>query len=293
MDTYLEPQDDGLAMRPAGSWAAEKLDYLKRYVDVFTTSMRNMWPARNYVDLLAGPGKNRIRKTGEILLGSPLLALTAKHAFTGYFFVDLSKANAAALQLRCSASPFSRRVRIKHGDCNVLVDDIIAQILSGSTHSLNLAFLDPEGLELSWDTVAKLASLPRMDLIINYPQMGLTRYMRKAFQAPSQTSVDTFFGDRGWRTIYGDWLANKESTSLHWQLIDFYKSRLQACGYSNVFRTDEPGGEPLMRNLARKAPLYRLLFASKHERGHDFWHTITRRDVHGQQLLFRETPLQY
>ena len=46
---------------------------------------------------------------------------------------------------------------------------------------------------------------------------------------------------------------------------------------------------PLMRNAKHRAPLYRLLFASKHPLGHDFWGAITRRDVHGQQLLFRET----
>ena len=41
MEAYLRPEDDGLPMRPSGSWVAEKLDYLRRYVDMFTTSMRS------------------------------------------------------------------------------------------------------------------------------------------------------------------------------------------------------------------------------------------------------------
>lgn len=105
MEEYLLPADDGLPMRPAGSWAKGKLDYLARYIAVFETSMWQKWPIRNYVDLLAGPGKNQIRETGEAVLGSPLLALTTSHPFTGYFFVDLASANAQALTQRCSASP--------------------------------------------------------------------------------------------------------------------------------------------------------------------------------------------
>jgi len=49
MQSYLEPQDDGLLMRETGAWAAEKLDYLARYIDVFETAMRRKWPVRNMV----------------------------------------------------------------------------------------------------------------------------------------------------------------------------------------------------------------------------------------------------
>ncbi len=39
-ERYLDPQDDGLPIRESGLWASEKLDYLRRYIDVFETSMR-------------------------------------------------------------------------------------------------------------------------------------------------------------------------------------------------------------------------------------------------------------
>lgn len=78
-------------MRPSGRWAIEKLDYVARYINVFETSMRNKWSVRYYVDLMAGPGKNRLKETGQIILGSPLLALTTTYPFTDYFFADLSE----------------------------------------------------------------------------------------------------------------------------------------------------------------------------------------------------------
>jgi three-Cys-motif partner protein len=284
MYTYLQPTDDGLPMRSSGPWAAEKLDYLRRYIDIFETSMREKWPIRNYIDLLAGPGKNCVRDTGQILLGSPLLALTTTHPFTGYYFVDFEQTNVDALQERCRAAEHSDKVRVFSGDCNVVVNRVLVELTPEASRSLNLAFLDSEGLELRWDTVAKLASLKRMDLIINYPQGGLNRMMPQAIEEDGDTLVDDFFGGEDWRTIYKDWQVSR-GTDPHWRLLDLYKSRLQGVGYKEVKRDDEVGDEPLMRNAKRNAPLYRLLFASKHPLGNQFWHKVTRRDVHGQLRL--------
>ena len=285
MYDYLQTVDDGLPVRPAGSWTAEKLDYLDRYIAVFTTSMRKKWDLLNYIDLQAGPGKNLIDQTGEILLGSPLLALTTQYPFGGYYFVEYDKNNAKALENRCSASKLSERVQLIVGDCNQVVETIVNQLKDNEQSSLNLAFLDPEGLELKWSTVARLASIRRMDMIINYPQGGLSRFMPKVYEQAEESAVDAFFGSREWRPIYAKYQV-QSSKGLHRELIDLYLGRLQALGYSEVLRDDQVGDEPLMRNSQRNAPLYRLLFASKHTLGKKFWRGVTKRDVYGQRRLF-------
>jgi three-Cys-motif partner protein len=285
MLNYLTSESDGLPMRPSGGWAEQKLDYLARYIDVFETSMKSKWPTRNYVDLMAGPGKNQIRGTNKVFLGSPLLALATKHPFTRYFFVDLDPNNTDALRSRCAVSIYSQRVRIETGDCNQLVDRIVTELKQNERLSLNLAFLDPEGFELQWTTVAKLASIKRMDLIINYPEGGLNRYMRIAYASPEQTDVDRFFGERQWRKIYENWISRRSRIGLHRLLIDHYKTKLKDLGYTQVFAgSDAIDNEPLMRNT-KSAPLYRLLFASKHDRGYEFWQKVIRRDVYGRTRL--------
>ena len=284
MHPYLEPQDDGLPMRPAGPWAADKLDYLARYINVFETSMRNKWKVRYYIDLLSGPGKNRVRESGQVLLGSPLIALTTQHPFTHYIFVDNSPENTAALQQRCSVSPYVDRVTILTGDCNTLVDQIVAQIQPVRKESLNLAFLDPEGMELQWSTVEKLARLPRMDLIINYPQGGLNRCIKRVFETNPPTEVDHFFGGVEWREIYAKYQRGQLPEGLHFHLLDLYKSNLEKLGYQ-VRRDVDTGDSPLIRNAQRQAPLYRLLFASKHPLGNEFWEKITLREPSGQRRL--------
>lgn len=293
MQSYLRAQDDGLAMRDSGPWVAEKLDYLQRYIDIFTTSMHSKpWRAMHYIDLFSGPGKCKVPTAHAVYLGSPLLALTAEHPFNRYFFVDLSAHNISALQARVSTSPLSDRVECLVGDSNQIVNHLVERILAGDRarlpgrwSSLNLAFLDPDGLELRWEAVAALARVSRMDLVIHYPQGGLNRYMGRAVDRDEETIVDLFFGGPQWRAVYCEWRARGTGPGVHRALMDHYRNRLAELGYREVLRDDEVGDEPLIRNARRRAPLYRLIFASKHPLGHEFWRKVTQRDVYGQTRL--------
>ncbi len=290
--SYLQPEDDGLLMRSSGPWVAIKIDYLQRYIDILTTSMRRKWPRMYYVDLFAGPGKNRDDETGTVHLGSPLIALTATHPFTGYYFVDLNAANIDALKRRSTASSLADRVKCIAGDSNLVVDRIAAEIRSKSS-SLNLAFLDPSGLELRWETVVALSQVRRMDLIIYYPHLGLNLNMKKAVGSPTETAVDHFFGGAEWRTIRQDWERKGRPKGLHRSLIDLYKRKLMLLGYSEVLRGSELGEEPLIRSSRTRAPLYYLLFASKHPLGHRFWRAVIQRDVYGQRRMLLDGPGTY
>jgi three-Cys-motif partner protein len=162
----------------------------------------------------------------------------------------------------------------------------VNSILQFSPKSLNLAFLDPFGLELEWSTVAKLGSLPRCDLLIHYSQQGFSRYIKKAFQTENETKVDSFFGSNEWRDIYAKWCQEPRKRGLTRDLIDFYKKRLKTLGYQEVKQPDEMLTEPLIRNKERNSPLYRLIFASKHPLGEKFWKAIIGHDLYGQKQMF-------
>jgi three-Cys-motif partner protein len=293
MNNYLLPKDDGLPARPSGQWAAEKLYYVKTYVDIFETSMRNKpWRSRNFIDLFAGPGKCRVEDSCEYFLGSPLLALTTEHPFTDYFFVDSNSENIDALKKRCAATEASSKIHYIVGDSNIQVNQIVEHInrvdkayINGLWPSLNLAFLDPEGLELEWKTVEALAKVNKMDLIIHYSQYGLTRNLDQCCTVEDETVIDRFFGDSEWRRIFGSWRAKSNRKGMHRELIDYYKSKLQKLGYQEIRNENETGIEPLMRS-SKQAPLYRLLFVSKHPLGHNFWKSVTRKNLYGQKRLF-------
>ncbi|MBN1316886.1 MAG: hypothetical protein JXA42_15510, partial [Anaerolineales bacterium] len=110
--------------------------------------------------------KCTINETGEIHLGSPLLALITEYPFTDYYFVDMDLNAIQTLQQRCCSSVLLPGIKCLVGDCNkevaYIVDrinEIDHQYLKGQWQSLNLAFLDPEGLELEWNTIAALAGI--------------------------------------------------------------------------------------------------------------------------------------
>lgn len=291
----LETEDDGLVMRPCGEWTAEKLDYLERYVGMFTAAMRGRpWRALNYIDLFSGPGKCRISGSGKVLPGSPLIALGTRYPFSHCYYGDIDPSNIRALQQRLSGlQGADSRTTCIVGDANRIVHDVVQSVLMddqarspGQWRSLNLAFLDPEAFELCWDTVVALSQI-RCDLIIYYPQSALHRNLRQFVESDRNTVADTFFGGPEWREVVRKaWLAGPPSVAVHRQLMDLYKDKLSALGYGEVLRDDETGDQPLIRNAANNAPLYRLLFASKSPLGNSFWHKVTRRDLHGQRRLF-------
>jgi three-Cys-motif partner protein len=275
---YLEEKDDGLSMRSSGDYAEDKLRILEAYIHIFIVSMRNkQWPAINYVDLQAGPGKN-IFGSNKVKFGSPLIALTAPYPFTNYWFVEQGNAEFSALNKRVAVSPHAAKVKMLQGDCNIVVDSIIDEIRAIDkkpktgdkwSNSLNLAFLDPEGLELNWKTVEKLGSLAKMDLIINFSTSGFTRNADAVLEKENQTRLDTFFGTFEWRSVY-EAVADKDSSIVRRTMIDFYRRRLEQLGY--IYSEDLV--EKVFKN-SRGRQLYTLIAASKHDLGHDFWDKAT------------------
>lgn len=281
INSALDTEDDDLLMRKSGEWTHDKLYFVNALLGRFIVSMRKKnWRAIHYIDLFAGPGKNRL-SDGRVILGSPLLALSQKQPFDRYFFADNEPANIADLQKRCAQFPNSR-VCYYLDDANQAVDEIVSEIKAVDTvyragvwPSLNLAFLDPQGLELHWDTVAKLADC-RTDMIIYYSQMGITRDAPNQIQLQPPTAIDRFFGDTLWRDIYHRHKRGGDSF-LHRALLDHYKQKLGTFGY--VVEDQLP--EPVFRNT-KDAPLYRLLFVSKHSLGNRFWSDATRNLPNGQ-----------
>lgn len=259
-------------MRESQDYAKDKLRILEGYISRFTTSMRNKkWGALGYIDLLAGPGKNRFQPSGDILLGSPLIALTAKYPFTYYCFVEMGNQEHNALDRRIASCEHVERAKLTHGDCNVVVNTMVADIEARDKRfltehkwsSLNLAFLDPEGLELEWATVEKLGRIRKMDIILNFSTSGFTRNAAQMLESENTARLDRFFGTTGWKMVYQE-VAEKDNSYVRRAMLDFYKSRLATLGYKihpdeRVFKT------------SKGVQVYTLMFASKHDLGNKFW----------------------
>jgi len=265
---------DGGQVRCVGQWSTEKHYYLQRYIDIFTTSMRNKWNLC-YVDLFAGPGYCKVRETSDEIMASPLIALNANNKFNKYIFIDQSAEVCETLKTRISeATQFSTLdIEVIQGDCNELVPQIRDLI---PKNWLSLCFLDPTGLQLRFHTLRELASNDRrIDLILNLPVGTALRRNIDRFYKKGSPLMDEFWGNDSWRNIYKSLPKGSTDEKFATSFIRGYRDRLTPLGYNEV----KLGREIGIRQY------YYLLFASKDPLGQKFWQAITARDPHGQGKL--------
>ena len=161
---------DGLPMGEAGAWTLDKHERLRKYVDS-AHGARRKFTHRTYIDLYCGAGRTRIRETGEIVDGSPLVAWEAggRHVdqFTEFLIGDANSEFAEAARVRLAK--LGANVKVFPGQANQAVDQVIRALDPGGLH---LALLDPFNLgDLPFTVIEKLAAVKRMDLLIHVSAM--------------------------------------------------------------------------------------------------------------------------
>ena len=270
--------DDGLRTRPVGPWTEDKLFFWNRYIDITTRAMvgHPKWPVGLvYVDLFAGPGICTLSGKRRIP-GSPLIAAYAPKAFSKILLCEKDEVLAQACEARLAATDVQARCRVFRGDCNQQIDRIAAMIPNGA---LTLAFVDPTGLHAKFETIRKLSLRGRVDLLILFADgQDILRNVNRYERQGASSNLDQILGpDSGWRTRWRQ-LPNHRSLVVRDLFAEIYKSQLQKHLQYREF------GEKTIRDGNR--PLYRLIYASKHELGLKFWHEITKKDASGQKWLF-------
>ena len=270
----LVKQDDGFATRDSGPWAEKKLHFWNRYIDITTSSMVGHpgWPeGLVYIDLFAGPGVCTIRDSNRRVPSSPLIAAHAPKAFRKILLCELDPANASACEERLKKSPAANTFKVFCGDCNEQVAHIVKEIPRGA---LTLAFIDPTGLHIKMETIKKLASAGRVDLLILFPDAVDVLRNIDLYRAQTDSNLDQFLGaDSDWRTKL-DALGSAEPSKVRQLFATLYQRQLKKHAKYEVF------GDEVIKGP--QGPLYRLIFASKHERGSEFWEKVTKKELGGQ-----------
>lgn len=117
-----------------------------------------------YVDLFAGSGANML-PSGDWLAGSPIIAAHAKKSFDRIICIERDPGRKSALADRLTMTG-GAKVDLLCGDCNVLAKDVLALIQTKKP--LIFLAVDPEGMEIHWETLRALAwTFRKMDFFIN------------------------------------------------------------------------------------------------------------------------------
>lgn len=204
-----------------GAWTDTKKRVVKEYLDAYQRALKNMPFEKWYIDAFAGIGTHPGRESEDAPLpfefydkderamnedyefrskGSPLLALKADPPFDRYFFIEKEKSRREALAAAIQEHGYEERANIVAGDAN----EVLIRFCQNLTRRANVRvviFLDPFGMNVSWECLSALARIPRFDVWYLFPIMGAKRMLPRDGLIPDSWArrLDTVLGDSDWR----------------------------------------------------------------------------------------------
>lgn len=261
--------DDGLACPPVGRWAETKYRLVALYASLFSTGMKHKWDERVYLDLYAGAGFSRIRRTNRIIAGSPILALNVPDRFDKYIFCDRNPKLLKALRVRAKRIAPDANIAYIEGDCNEKRDEILREIPTASSahRVLGLCFVDPFGIGIRFDTLKQLSRRYIDFLCLLAVYMDANRNFSRYIRAKSR-KIDDLLGKSTWREEWSS--AEREGAYFPKFLAEEFSASMKTLKYippplysMKQVRSDE-------KNL----PLYYLALFSRNKRAYDFWEKV-------------------
>ena len=210
MEAVETLSDKNIKTYPKGGWTALKLMFLMSYLEtIYIPIIRGYTSPFNesyYIDLFAGSGINDI--DGTEMAGSPMIsAIFANPPFDKMILVEKDQETRNSLKICMEeVAPENTWILENKGreqpDCNKVIGEITEFIdhkdgQEGRSHYL--AFIDPEGMELNWETLEKLLQ-KKGDLIVLFDTTGVLRNLKMAKREDRgfPEKFDRFYGDRGW-----------------------------------------------------------------------------------------------
>ena len=258
-------------MRFRGPWTQEKLGILRRYLDAYTTALKDTRFSLIYVDAFAGSGTwrseigympNDYDDFQEVHLGSAGLALEVDDKpFDHLLFIEKDAARSLELK-RMRLENRGRNIEVRNGDAN---EELPLFCRNMGNYDRAVVFLDPFATEVRWSTVEVIAGTQKIDCWILFPLMAITRLMpRDSEPLPSHSDrLDTVFGGRQyWKDFYqpqaqlslfGD--ANMERLGGSDQIASLYQQRLR-----EVFTRVADESKRLLNT--KNSPLFELFFVA-------------------------------
>lgn len=225
-------QEEFRGVMEVGSWAREKLGYLRNYLHAYTTVMnskaREMKDLRGffYVDAFAGSGSLKIRKSESMpseerwlrglsdyassrsdevqqyISGSPRIALELQRPFTDYIFIEIDETKIGRLQqLKHEFDKRNTRIHIHQTECEKYLRDLLNKCNGQWNRWRGLIFLDPFGMQVPWELISMIGHTRSIEVVINFPVgMAINRLLKRSgdFSPKERSKLDEYFGSDGW-----------------------------------------------------------------------------------------------
>ncbi len=260
-----------------GSWTHAKLDILKRYLNAYTTALKDQPFRLTYVDAFAGSGFWTPRsadyledaaKFREMWKGSAAIALDVDNrTFDRLVFIEKDEERCRSLR-QLDRDHEGRYIKVMEKDANEAIPRFCRTM---QYNDRAVVFLDPFATQVSWNTVVTLAGTKKVDCWILFPLSAISRMMptKREPDAELAAQLDRVFGDQRWRDLYHkpDQLPlfneeRRERSGGSNQIIALYREMLDS-----VFEKVAPTTRDLCNS--KNAPIFTLFFAASNKVGAD------------------------
>ncbi len=167
-----------------GNWTKMKIEILVEYASAYLMIM-NKYPFWKllYFDGFAGSGliikENEVDY--EITIGAArrIVELNTPRPFDYYYFVEKSKAKADDLSKATKLEFPDKNIVIKVEDCNVKLKDLAKYLRTDAGKKTKvLAYIDPYGMQLEWNSIKDLAEVGIDIWILSPTGMGVNRLLK-------------------------------------------------------------------------------------------------------------------
>jgi three-Cys-motif partner protein len=197
--------------------------------------------------------------------------------FTELHFVEENEAKAAAL---ARATKEDSRVRVHHGDANLVLLSEILPRCRFEDYARAVCLLDPYGLTVDWNVIRTIGQMKSVEIFFNFMVVGANRnvlWRRPEVVPPGRLLLmDRVWGDRTWtnavykqdQDLFG--LTSPQKVPNE-EVAAAYRKRLRdVAGFEYV-------PEPIAMKNTRGATVYYLFFASPSKTGHGIVADIFKR----------------
>lgn len=265
----VDPADD-LPVAEVGEWSVElKHRLLREYVDA-TWGTRAKYRHRGYVDLFSGPGRVKVKTTGQIMDGSPLVAwrtsADSKAPYTSTIIADVDRPSVEACETRLKSAGCSPRTLI--GEARKTAWDACSHL---DKFGLHLVFLDPFNLEaLPFNVFDAFFEhdLRHVDFIVHFSANDLQRNL-DSFLADETSVMDGFVP--GWRDHVTMRARDQMRGTAFWYWVSLFEK--------HEFHIAKEA--PLIRGGTNQ-PLYWLVLLSRHRLAADIWNSVADKSPQGK-----------
>jgi three-Cys-motif partner protein len=263
-----------------GIWSEVKLAIIKEYASAYARIMeskrreeisRLSWI---YIDAYAGPGYHLSKTTGDLVEGSPLIALNTDPPFREYHFIDTEPERSALLRRYAGER---KDVFTYSEDCNQVLLKRVFPRAQFKDYRRALCLLDPYNIDLTWEVIEAAGKARSIEIFMNFMIMDINRNALpknpdKAV-ASKVAQMTRLWGDETWldagydqiQTLFDYSVPVKVSNE---RFAEAFRERLEKkAGFKYV-------PKPMPMKTRTDSVIYYLYFASQKEAGMDIVNDI-------------------